>query len=445
MAYYEPQGWQAPMRQASWDQPAPPSRSGTSSTAPRDENLNAAFSSQFDEVDRAIDNLVKSGKLFNMIPRRDSVPVMVGRPYAEYDPRMGGIPPRHHSISDYESVRPHSASNVQGFYAAQRYQARPNEADQMMQAKRRMAAQRERELRNYHQEQQYNRSLLSEMSGSKSERSLSPAAMTEESRRDLIARQHRALYGNESPFFPNGSLPSDDHHNARADNQTAATPTTTAPGARGPSPRGDPFGLGQNQGQGPSEGAGQGPPGAAIGPSPVAPQPRSRSNSTSSPSTGAKPSGFNVYDSNPNQQQTHTSSSSPIGGTSGSPANRQPGSKPSATAVGPIGSRPAQQQAGANQANATFGKGSTTASLSSPLGYGFTPNNEVNNTFAANSNYLGNERSSSSASNPATASATVAPGSGVKDATNSMGMGWATGSGVWRSKNSLGVQASVWG
>ena len=28
----------------------------------------------------------------------------------------------------------------------------------MMQAKRRMAAQRERELRNYHQEQQYNRS-----------------------------------------------------------------------------------------------------------------------------------------------------------------------------------------------------------------------------------------------------------------------------------------------
>lgn len=29
----------------------------------------------------------------------------------------------------------------------------------MMQAKRRMAAQRERELRNYHQEQQYNRSV----------------------------------------------------------------------------------------------------------------------------------------------------------------------------------------------------------------------------------------------------------------------------------------------
>jgi hypothetical protein len=50
------------------------------------------------------------------------------------------------------------SGNLQGFYASQRYQGRPNEVEQMMQAKRRMAAQRERELRNYHQEQQYNRS-----------------------------------------------------------------------------------------------------------------------------------------------------------------------------------------------------------------------------------------------------------------------------------------------
>jgi len=53
-----------------------------------------------------------------------------------------------------------STANQQTFYAAQRYQGRPSEADQMMQAKRRMAAQRERELRNYHQEQQYNRSAF---------------------------------------------------------------------------------------------------------------------------------------------------------------------------------------------------------------------------------------------------------------------------------------------
>ncbi|QSS65885.1 hypothetical protein I7I51_06736 [Histoplasma capsulatum] len=153
MAYYEPQSWQAPLRQTSWEQPAPPSRSGTSSTSQRDDA--AAFSSQFDEVDRAIDNLVKSGKLFNAIPRRDSVPLMMSRPYPDYDPRMMNVmPQRHSAIGDYESLRPHSASNVQGFYAAQRYQGRPNEVEQMMQAKRRMAAQREGELRKYHHQQQ---------------------------------------------------------------------------------------------------------------------------------------------------------------------------------------------------------------------------------------------------------------------------------------------------
>lgn len=78
------------------------------------------------------------------------------------DPRMGG-PQRHHSVSEYDGSRSHSASNVQGYYQNQRnYGPRPNDADQMAQAKRRMAAQRERELRNYHQEQQYHRSKDSE-------------------------------------------------------------------------------------------------------------------------------------------------------------------------------------------------------------------------------------------------------------------------------------------
>jgi hypothetical protein len=77
----------------------------------------------------------------------------MGRPYPEYDPRLtGAVAQRHHSISEFGNP------NVPGYYAAQRFQSRPNEVEQMMQAKRRMAAQRERELRNYHQEQQYNRS-----------------------------------------------------------------------------------------------------------------------------------------------------------------------------------------------------------------------------------------------------------------------------------------------
>ena len=73
---------------------------------------------------------------------------------------MSAIPQRHHSVGEFDQMRPHSGSNVQTFYANQRHQSRPNEAEQMLQAKRRMAAQRERELRNYHQEQQYNRSRL---------------------------------------------------------------------------------------------------------------------------------------------------------------------------------------------------------------------------------------------------------------------------------------------
>jgi hypothetical protein len=37
-----------------------------------------------EEVDRAVDNLTKSGKLFNNTPRRDSVPVAAGRPFSDY-------------------------------------------------------------------------------------------------------------------------------------------------------------------------------------------------------------------------------------------------------------------------------------------------------------------------------------------------------------------------
>jgi len=69
---------------------------------------------------------------------------------------VGGMQ-RHHSVSEFDGVRPASGSNLQSFYANQRFGPRPTEQDQAMQAKRRMAAQRERELRNYHQEQQYHK------------------------------------------------------------------------------------------------------------------------------------------------------------------------------------------------------------------------------------------------------------------------------------------------
>ncbi|KMU72635.1 hypothetical protein CIHG_02601 [Coccidioides immitis H538.4] len=67
MAYYEPQGWQAPVRQGSWEQPAPPSRSGTSSTAQRDDS--PAFASQFDGMKHLFDavSALSSGKTPNTL------------------------------------------------------------------------------------------------------------------------------------------------------------------------------------------------------------------------------------------------------------------------------------------------------------------------------------------------------------------------------------------
>ncbi|KAJ5197003.1 hypothetical protein N7449_007482 [Penicillium cf. viridicatum] len=405
-SYYEPQGWQAPAaRQVSWEQPAPPSRSGSSSVSQRDDT--PAFSSQFDEVDRAIDNLVKSGKLWNA-PRRDSMPMMMGRPYPDYDPRMGGGPQRHHSISEFDGNRMPPSGNAQGFYASQRYQGRPNEVEQMMQAKRRMAAQRERELRNYHQEQQYNRSLLAEMSASKSDRSTSPAAVSEDSRRELLARQHRALYGNESPaFFPPGAF-SDD--NPRPDSQAGGG--TPSSGVRGSSPRGmDPFGLTQA---------------STTSADATGLQSPSRANSTSSPSSAINAS-FGA-------EQPVTSTSSP---GADSPSSRQAPSKPVAGpigSVGPIGSRPTPGQTSAPPANPALNKRSITP-LPSPLGLGFTPTDP--NAGPAT------ERTSSAGPSPAVTSAAGA--TGAKDQAGGVGLGWSNGSGVWSSKSGLGVQASVWG
>lgn len=153
------------------------------------------------------------------------------------------------------------------------------------------------------------------MSASKSDRSTSPVAVSEDSRRDLLARQHRALYGNESPaFFPPGAL----EESSRPASQAASTS-----GVRGASPRsvGGPFSLtGSTEAQTPP-----------------------RANSTSSPSSAIN-AGFEQ----------------PV--TSPSPdSSRQP-----TGTVGPIGSRVQ------NPPNPALNKRSITP-LPSPLGLGFTP------------------------------------------------------------------------
>ena len=140
MSYYEAQSWQLPTQQASWEQPPPPSRAGTptpTAPAPRTQAYEhagtnsvsqhedvAAFDIQIEgvswgvesfsfrigfrvlwceplqksvpsihvdhdvlyivtdtwstEVNRALDNLNKSGKLFSPSSRRESMPMMGG-------------------------------------------------------------------------------------------------------------------------------------------------------------------------------------------------------------------------------------------------------------------------------------------------------------------------------------------------------------------------------
>ncbi|OJJ80269.1 uncharacterized protein ASPGLDRAFT_891589 [Aspergillus glaucus CBS 516.65] len=174
------------------------------------------------------------------------------------------------------------------------------------------------------------------MSGNnKPERSLSPAAMSEESRRDLLTRQHRALQGG------------------------TGTPSS-ATGVRGPSPRGvDPFGLSHAHTPGPAstDGVVHTPTAASALQSP------NRANSTSSPSSGINPVFGNPAD------QSVTSTSSPGGADSPSRTATSKSTAGPIGSVGPIGSRPIPTTSSVPNPGLT--KRSTTP-LPSPLGFSFT-------------------------------------------------------------------------
>ena len=210
------------------------------------------------------------------------------------------------------------------------------------------------------------------MASNKSERSLSPSALSEEGRRDLIARQHRALYGNENAsFVPN-----------------AGDPSVSGQGpVRGPSPRGmEPFGM-PGQGGSPMDAPGQGSlqeQAREKAASPASQQPTVFGNfdvKTSTPPIGEETA---------HARQLSKSTTAPIAGS-----------------MGPIGSRTNMQQA-PNQGI----KQRTTSPLPS-LSYGFTANEQ------------NNERTTSSNSNAA----------GAKENASNPTLGtWGTGSGVWGNK-----------
>jgi hypothetical protein len=217
--------------------------------------------------------------------------------------------------------------------------------------------------------------------------------MSEDERRDLIARQHRALYGNDSALYPN---PDAAVRRASQDvrGSVSGDVRTSISGASrgGPSPLPfDPF---------------HGEPAVQMPPRDGAMLPKSP-NSASSPQSNPTTFGSLMGET---QQSSRTSVSSP----SGSPPLGQ-GAKASAA---PIGTRPAP-----NAAQATGLNKRSTTPLPSPLSFGFSAN-EQNRS----------ERSTSAGPNGSAADKGVSLGS------------WGSNSGVWGSaKNNLGVQAPVWG
>ncbi|KAI1379929.1 hypothetical protein F4677DRAFT_442123 [Hypoxylon crocopeplum] len=385
--YYGDSQWAgAGPSQSTWDHqtpPPPPARSGASSAIPR-EVESVAFAYQFEEVDRAIDNLVKSGKMYGPQGRHGRV--------------ASGHGPRQHSVEFGDPRTGHSGPNLQNFYAAQRHQPSrgSNDAEHMMQAKRRMAAQRERELRNYHQEQQYNRNALTDMSYTpgKPDRALSPGSMSEDERRDLIARQRSALFSGE------GSYP-DESGTGRPG--IPGLPTSSS-GHRGPSPLAYDYGRPNAPNQ----------PDASSQPADA--QGLSRANSNASPQSNPA-ANMGIFDSAIGQQATRTSNSSPTGG---SPPRVGGAPKSTGNAVAPIGTRPSASQA----PNPALSKRSTTP-LPSPLSHGFTA--------SGNGDESGQGVS------------TTGPPSNPPSAAAEGYNGWGSRSGVWGNKSNLGVQASVWG
>jgi hypothetical protein len=222
---------------------------------------------------------------------------------------------------------------------------------------------------------------------------MSPNAMNEEERRELIARQHRALYGETSTLYNNNPTSSQDVR------------VQTSAAGRGPSPLAfDPFGMqpqnvsGDGPVQMPPRGDREVPGGAQ----------EARANSTSSPSGTQNPA-FTVFDA---QQSSRTSNSSP----GASPP--VPGQKSNGAGVAPIGTRP-QHQGLQQPAGAALGKRSASP-LPSPLGY---------------NSYNASEQNSINAT-----SASMNPPSTVAD----KGVGiWNNG--PWSNTPTQGVQASVWG
>jgi hypothetical protein len=247
------------------------------------------------------------------------------------------------------------------------------------------------------------------MSSNKSDRSMSPSTLSEEGRRELLARQHRALYGNDAGnFLPQGGFGEEGSSGRDSGSNVPSSATT---GMRGNSPRtADPFGMGPAPSQ-------QANVDNTNQSSAMPKQDVGRSDISATAATGTAPTQFGNIDST--VQQAGNTSTSPASGESPTRGVTKSTTAPIGSGMGPIGTRLSQQAA----PNQSINKRSTTP-LTSPMNsFGFGAAEQSSN----------NERSGSANSNPAAAQ---------KEPSSGMGA-WGTGSGVWGS-NKIGA-TSVWG
>ncbi|KAK9459028.1 uncharacterized protein V1516DRAFT_687492 [Lipomyces oligophaga] len=503
MSYFDASAWQ-PAPPPAWD-----ARSAASTPQPVEET--GAFTSQIEEVDRALDNLMKSGKFFP--PRRDGMPLglapSAGLPHGPttpIDPRMAqsmGRPPFNSLSSDSEIIRSQSSmSGLNNFYAPQRFvgpvgsqqQQQAQQAQQPQRVsdvdqvaiKRRLAAARERELRNFHQEQQFHRSMSPDTTrkmfsplsptgpmlndipsfgpslGLGKDRVMSPSALSEDDRRDLMSRQHRSLYGADAASI--------------ADEQSFLRSASASVDSRGVSPAlsFDPFQQRQLQQQqqfmsqqntqqqlqqqnaaAPHQSFQQSA-GSAIGrpTTTTSPNGHSRSNSNGTSSPSSRSANFSFFDSTTTQQSV-TSASSPdqspppraaLSRVNTSSTVAPIGTRPSlggGLPTGPIGSRPAiGSPFGLGPESDTFGhlvperSSSAASNLSSLAGAEST---SLSNSLNASASTVptGAPIANAGTNNNNMNTSAVAPGS---SATNPM----AWSSKVWGNKG-LSMAASVWG
>lgn len=192
------------------------------------------------------------------------------------------------------------------------------------------------------------------MASNKSDRSMSPSTLSEEGRRELIARQHRALYGNEaSGFGPQGHF----NQETGAPDQSNQGQANLSSGMRGPSPRGmDPFGM-PNQTENNQQQSGDG-----------------KNTSPTTHQQGKAPTPP-AGEESAHSRTISKSTTAPVSGT-----------------MGPIGSRPNPQHAPGQSLNKR-----TTSPLPGSLAYGFGSVEQSNDRTASSASAAGQKESTTPA------------------------------------------------